>query len=319
MIASLDPANGPSSWNDDGFARTLRLDLEDEERRALIGSYAISGALGLAFLLLQQFGPRSDRVLSLLPDRPPPIVVQDFSGVKEPTLIPRVINAAIERAGFRRDAGASSRDGSRVERPSGEAAIGNAFGAPGGASGVLVGDASGLLRDVAVASGAGDVRSGSDAKHVLAYGEGGTGSALPRGAGLGGGNSAAIGGVRGSGGVGRVAVAVAALEVRPLDPPPGSGGAATALGTWVRGQESALRFCYEESLRGDPALAGSVTVAITLAASGAVSNAEVTRRSWSGKGAAEAEACMLRTIRGWRFPEGGRSGGTYAFPFSFTR
>ena len=319
MIASLDPANGSASWNDDSLARTLRLDLEDEERRALIGSYAISTALGVGFLLLLQFGPRSERVLSLLPDRTPPIVVVDLPAGKEPTVIPRAIDAAVARGGFRRNANVGGRDARSGGTASGEAAIGNAFGAPTGAAGGLVGDASGLLRGVTVSSGAGDAGSGSDTKRVLGYGEGGSGSVLPGGAGFGGGNSVAIGGVRGSGGVGRAEVTVAALEVRPLDRSSQGGGAAATLGTFVRGQESALRFCYGEGLRSDPALAGSVTVAITLAANGAISNAEVTRRSWSGKGAVEAEGCMLRTIRGWRFPAPGRSAGAYAFPFSFTR
>ena len=39
----------------------------------------------------------------------------------------------------------------------------------------------------------------------------------------------------------------------------------------------------------------------------------------SGGGAAEAESCILDKIRGWRFPSSSAGGGTYAFPFNFTR
>ena len=114
-------------------------------------------------------------------------------------------------------------------------------------------------------------------------------------------------------------VVVSGLEVRPLDERRSAGGATAALGTFVRGHESELRFCYEESLKADPALAGSVAVAITIGEGGRIAGAEVTRRSWTGQGAAEAEACMLRAIRGWRLSGVERSPGTYTFPFSFTR
>lgn len=312
MIASPDPTDGAATWTDDSLARTLRLDLEDEERRALLGSYAVSTALGVAFLLLQQFGPRSERVLSLLPDAKQVIVVQDLSGIPEPTIIPDgSTGTARTRAG--RDA--ERRDGNA--RASAEDAISGAFGAPGSGRGVMVGDPDGLLRGVSLSPS--DSPSGGDTKRVLGYGEGGAGSSLPGGAGLGGGSAAGIGGVRGTSGVGRAQIVVSGLEVRPLDDRRSGGGATAALGTFVRGHEAELRFCYEESLKADPALAGSVAVAITIAEGGHIARAEVARRSWAGKGAAEAEACMLRTIRGWRLSGVERSAGTYTFPFSFTR
>ena len=313
MIVSLDPTDGAAAWTDDSLARTLRLDLEDEERRALVGSYAVSTALGLAFLLLQQFGPRSERVLSLLPDAKQVIVVQDLSGIPEPTIIPDgSTGTARTRAG--RDA---ERRAGNARAASAEDAISGAFGARGSGRGVMVGDPEGLLRGVSLSPG--DAPSAGDTKRVLRYGEGGAGSSLPGGAGLGGGSAAGIGGVRGTSGVGRAQVVVSGLEVRPLDDRRFGGGATAALGTFVRGHESELRFCYEESLKSDPALAGSVAVAITIAEGGHVARAEVARRSWAGKGAAEAEACMLRTIRGWRLSGVERSAGTYTFPFSFTR
>jgi hypothetical protein len=97
---------------------------------------------------------------------------------------------------------------------------------------------------------------------------------------------------------------------------PGDGA---QLGTVVRSRESQLRFCYVESgLRVDPALAGSVTLAVTIEPSGAVTAAGVAQRSWSGEGASAAETCILQKVRGWRFPARG-GGGSYEFSFSFTR
>jgi hypothetical protein len=45
----------------------------------------------------------------------------------------------------------------------------------------------------------------------------------------------------------------------------------------------------------------------------------VTKRSWSGAGAAGAEACILRVVRGWRLPASGTAPATYSFPFNFSR
>ena len=310
MIASLDPANGSPSWNDESLARTLRLDLEDEERRALLGSYAISSAIGIAFLLLQQFGPRSEPVINLRPAPGPEITVGDLSSPPPPTIIPRLMDRIAGGGGRRVAAGAG---GGSVAN-----AIVGAFDARSAAGGGLVGDTRGLLRDVAVTNSTGDAGAGTDAKGVLAYGEGGMGSTVRGGSGLGGGNASGIGGVVGNAGVGRAAVVVTGPEVRALDLPRDGMGSTLALGTFVRGREPELRFCYQESLKANPALAGSVSMALTIAAGGTISNAVVARRSWRGTGVAEAEACMLRSIRNWRF-SGSERPGTYTFQFSFTR
>ena len=318
MIASLDPANGPSSWNDDSLARTLRLDLEDEERRALLGSYAISTALGIAFLLLQQFGPRSERVLSLLPERAPRIVLRDLTSAPEPTAIPR----ALDRRNARTTADRSVVSTSAAQTRSSGDQISNAFSSRGGSPDAgLIGDPRGMLQGVELASGTGDVGAGSNTKRVLGFAEGGQGSAIPGRTGLGiaRGGDAGIGGVREGRALGRATVDVSGPVAVTVTPPDVGGGASTEVGTFVRGREPELRFCYEESLKVNPSLAGSVTVAITLSGGGAISDARVTRRTWSGRGAAEAEACMLRAISAWRLAGPGRGSGTYSFPFSFTR
>ena len=320
MIAPLEPATGSAAGNDESLARTLRLDLEDEERRALLGSYAISTTLGLAFLLLQQFGPRSDRVLSLLPERAPVITVRDLGG--DP---PTPTTAGDARTSSR---GSVSRDPSRSRATDGAThqgardRISSAFDARSGSrGGGIPTDVGGLLRGVAVEIGRGGAGLAADAKRVLGFGDGGQGSAIPGRSGLGGepGSDEGIGGVRAGGNVGRAVVSVTGPSVVAVTPPTANGGGAAALGTFVRGREPELRFCYEENLKLEPNLAGSVTVSITLSAGGEISNAGVTHRTWSGPGAREVEACMLRLIRGWRLGGSDRAAGTYSFPFSFTR
>ena len=127
-------------------------------------------------------------------------------------------------------------------------------------------------------------------------------------------------GAGGGGGISREAVRISAP--RPIDVPSVSGPArdVSELGTFVRGRESQLRFCYNEfGLKVNPSLAGSVSVAITITASGSVSGVDVTNRTWSGAGASETESCIRSRVRGWRFPAAEAGGGTYGFSFNFTR
>jgi hypothetical protein len=75
-----------------------------------------------------------------------------------------------------------------------------------------------------------------------------------------------------------------------------------AFGNFVRSREPQLQFCYADTRSANPDLAGSATVAVTLAADGNVIDAGIVRRSWSGKGADLVESCMLARVRSWRFP-----------------
>lgn len=75
-----------------------------------------------------------------------------------------------------------------------------------------------------------------------------------------------------------------------------------AFGTFVRSREPQLQFCYADTRAASPGLAGSATVAVTLAADGNVLDAGIIRRSWSGKGADIVESCVLARVRSWRFP-----------------
>lgn len=75
-----------------------------------------------------------------------------------------------------------------------------------------------------------------------------------------------------------------------------------AFGNFVRSRSPQLQFCYEDTRASTPYLAGSATIAVTLGPSGNVLNADIIRRTWSGKGSEIVEACVLERVRGWRFP-----------------
>jgi hypothetical protein len=75
-----------------------------------------------------------------------------------------------------------------------------------------------------------------------------------------------------------------------------------AFGNFVRSREPQLQFCYADTRAQNPNLAGSATVAVTLAADGNVIDAGIIRRTWSGKGAENVESCLLARVKSWKFP-----------------
>ena len=113
-----------------------------------------------------------------------------------------------------------------------------------------------------------------------------------------------------------VAVAVAASGCATRQPTPIKSGefgpplsttstaslGSPAFGNFVRSREPQLQFCYADTRADNPNLAGSATVAVTLAADGNVLDAGIVRRSWSGKGAEVVESCVLARVKSWRFP-----------------
>ena len=66
------------------FTRNLRYEIASEEGRALVTSYAISFSLGLLWILLVLFGPKTD-IAHLLPqaDRPIEVTFNDNPPVTE--------------------------------------------------------------------------------------------------------------------------------------------------------------------------------------------------------------------------------------------
>ncbi len=340
-------STGSSRNNEDtSFSRALRFEWASEEGRALVGSYGISVGLATAFLLLVFFKELPARVVEeevpvsvlLLPDTatleaPPEPAPQEgetervaAAGPRNQPPGPRGPQAGNPRPG---------RPGSRTETTS-SGAIDDAFGTGSGSgTGGMVGDVSNILRGVDVSSGSGGSGGGlggpggggSGGKTVLGYGQGGQGATRPGRGGIGGGLGTGGGGGGGIGGVGRgggvTAAAVRVSAPRVVAAPRGSGPGrdVSDLGTFVRQRQAQLRDCYvRNGLSANPNLAGTVTVAITIAGSGAVTGADATSSTWSGQqGASAAESCILSRIRGWRFPASSVGEGTYSFPFNFTK
>jgi len=325
-----DPAPVSPNGRDAVFTRKLHYELAGEEGRALLASYGISFALGIAWLVFVYFGPRTlpMRLLSL--DEQP--IAVTFDAVESP---PEPLpegetgeEVSVPAPGPKERPAGTRRDRTRENANASAGAIADAFGpTTGTGSGGLVGDVSNVLRGVDVASGAGGTASGPPGaggrgKVVLGAGEGGLGSRTPGRGGIGvGGGGGGIGGVGPGGGtVSRAPVRISAP--RPIDVPAVGGPPrdVNELGTYVRGRESQLRFCYNEyGLKVNPALAGSVTASIALTGSGSVSDVDITNRTLAGTGASETERCIEQKIRGWRFPASNTGGGTYSFSFSFTR
>jgi len=331
----------------DQFSGALRWELFSEEGRALLWSYMISFGLAILFLLLVMFGPRGPR-LSLTPPEEEPIMVSMDTLIPEPTVYqPAPQPGPAERVASPGPTTAPpgpkgpnpgdpkpGRPGSRTESNK-SGAIGDAFGTGSGSgTGGMVGDVSGILSGVQTSSGSGGSGGGlggiggggSGGKTVLGHGQGGQGSTRPGrggiggGSGTGGGGGGGIGGVGAGGGMTRGTVRVAAPSVVSAPDLGGPGRDVGELGAFVRSRESILRYCYtEQGLKVNPNLAGSISVAITLTGSGSVTGVNATPRSMSGTGTSEVTSCIEGKIRTWKFPSSEAGGGTYSFPFSFTK
>ncbi|HEY8793989.1 MAG TPA: AgmX/PglI C-terminal domain-containing protein [Gemmatimonadaceae bacterium] len=312
-----------TSIDDVSFTRQLRYEFADAEGRAILYSYAFSGFLGVLWLLLVFFLPAPPNSINLLKEEEPVRIQVKPEDIPAPTPAPVV---ASEGGAPKTAAAPSPKPGGGGGPPKNDTrAINDAFG--GGTSnntGGMVGDVSNALRGTEVASGTGSA-PGAQGKAVIGYGAGGQSSRTPGrgglGEGLGGnGTGSGLGGVGGGGGIGFATVRVAPPSVIHAENVGGPGRNVSDLGDYVRGRNTQLQFCYSEyGLKVNPSLAGSVSVAVTLTSDGAVTGVEITKRTWSGPGAAEAESCIKQRIAGWKFPSSERGGGTYSFSFSFSR
>lgn len=349
MATPLRPASAPggprSSREETSFTRNLRFEWASEEGRALVGSYGISIALAIAFLALVHLKkiehpaePDQQAVaVTFMGDTTPAPVAEPpvaQSGAAERTPSPGPTTAAPGPKGPQKGSPKPGRPGSRTETYS-TGAIGDAFGTGSGSgTGGMVGDVSGILRGVDVSSGSGGTGGGvggsggggAGGKTVLGYGQGGQGARTPGrggiggGLGTGGGGGGGVGGVGGGGGVVAAPVRVGRIATVRAENTTGPSRDVSELGTFVRSREAQLRFCYvEQGLKVNPSLAGTITVAITLTGSGNVTDADITNRTWGGAGASSAESCIVSKIRSWRFPASSAGGGTYSFPFNFTK
>jgi len=331
----------------DRFDNRLRFEWADPEQRVLLYSWAFAIALAIVWLIivaLHKMVPPvvNDEgvVITLAPPQPtittPPPTVTPVpqTGAAENVPAPGATKAPPGRRGPERGSPRQGRPGSRTEQTS-TGAIGTAFGTGSGSgTGGLTGSVSSLIGGVAVASGSGGTGGGqggrggggSGGKTVLGLGQGGEGGRTPGrggfggGTGTGGGGGGGIGGVGAGGGIQRAGVRVSAPAPVRAENLGGNRRDVGELGQFVRSRESQLRFCYQEyGLKANPSLAGTVTVAISLTGSGDVTGVNVTNRTWSGPGASEAESCIRNKINSWRFPASDAGGGTYSFPFNFTR
>jgi TonB family protein len=83
----------------------------------------------------------------------------------------------------------------------------------------------------------------------------------------------------------------------------------------IRRHINEVRYCYEKELGSQPKLAGKVELRFTIETDGQVVTAQVAS---STLGHREAEACIARAVRRWRFPKsagGGLSVVNYPFVF----
>jgi hypothetical protein len=302
------------------FTRELRHELASSEGRALVVSSSISAGIGFIWILLVIFGPRTETAHLLSADERPINVTFESPPPEEPKVAPTPAAPTVSKPTPKPAATAAPKPSGPTLAEKRAAAAAAAFGAPAASNGP-VGDVSNVLRGVSVASNSpATPGAATGGKQVLAYGQGGAGSRTPgRDAGAGSGTGS-IGAVQGTGGFGAQAVRISAPKV--IDAPSLGGPSRDVgeLGTQVRDHQSQLRFCYDEfGLKVNPALAGSVTMALTLTGGGAVTDAKITGRTWSGPGADATEACILQRARGWHFPASSAGGGTYEFSFNFTK
>lgn len=270
------------------FDTPLRFELASEEERPLFVSYLVASILATAWLVLVHAVPRP--LLPIVADFGPPIIT--FAPLPLPAAQPLV------------DRGA--RGGGRGVRTPSTGSVRDIFR---GNTGLV--DAGRILRSVDVAP----TGSATDASGGLKVGlETGVGSRTPGRAstpGLSPGGSG-LGTVRG-GGVSRTAVLIAPPEVRAVAGAP--TGTTSEVGQSARAHVPQLERCYhQEGLSRNPALAGLVRLSMTVE-SGRVTSAQIVDRTWAGAGAAETEACLVRTARAWRL---GASDAQIVLPLSFT-
>ncbi len=132
----------------------------------------------------------------------------------------------------------------------------------------------------------------------------------------------------GSGVAGQM-VAIGSLQASDVDRGGGGGGgdprsSGAAPGIYrsnasllavIQKYAAGIQYCYGNELKRDPTLKGKLVVAITVAASGAVTEVSVVRNT---VGSARLESCALSQIHDWKFPAIAEGSTTFQAPFVFT-
>jgi TonB family protein len=83
----------------------------------------------------------------------------------------------------------------------------------------------------------------------------------------------------------------------------------------VRRYAPGIQFCYDNELKRSPGIRGKMVVAITVAASGQVTDARVVSNT---VGSTRLSECALAQIREWRFPAVPSGSTVFRAPFVFT-
>jgi hypothetical protein len=93
----------------------------------------------------------------------------------------------------------------------------------------------------------------------------------------------------------------------------------TEAASFVRSRAAQLQYCYARAVgAAEYDLGGVMTLRLQLGPNGAVRDAQVVARTWSGSAAAEVEKCVVAAAQSWRVPAAS-DGATLTLPISFTR
>lgn len=197
------------------------------------------------------------------------------------------LNQALDGLSASLGAAAGPGTGSGPARPGRTRGVRAARGAEalGGGAGGLAGGGSGVDLGGSIVAGS-SIAIGS-----LDGGMGGGGGGIGEGTGTGGGSG---------GGAGAA---------------PGVYRSNASLLAVIQRYAAGIQYCYGNELKREPTLRGKLIVAMTVSASGEVTEATVVQNS---TGSARLSQCALSQIRDWRFPAIAQGITTFQAPFVFT-
>jgi len=89
-----------------------------------------------------------------------------------------------------------------------------------------------------------------------------------------------------------------------------------AVASVFRRRRSAVRRCYEESLRTNPNVQGKVTIQFTIGTAGRITTISVTADT---TGDSKVADCIMRNVKSWRFDPPERGSVTFSYPFVLSR
>jgi len=75
---------------------------------------------------------------------------------------------------------------------------------------------------------------------------------------------------------------------------------------------SAIRICYERSLKVNPDVQGKVTIRFTIGRAGTITDIQITENT---TGDAAIGTCIAQKVRAWRFSPPDEGEVTFSYPF----